>query len=57
MIFAKVDNFPPDVWANANVNPSGTESGIFWENQVNTLVADALVPCVAGTSAGIISMA
>ena len=27
-------------------NPSGAETGIFWENEVNTMAADDLAPCI-----------
>ena len=35
----------------ALINPSGSETGIFRDNQVNTTAADALAPSVAKSSA------
>ena len=30
-----------------HINPSGAETGIFWENYDTTIAADTLGPCVA----------
>ena len=35
-------------------NPSGAETKIFQAMQVNTMVGDALVPCVSRPSAAVI---
>ena len=34
-----------------SVNPSGADTGIFRDKQVNAMDADALTPCIAMTSA------
>ena len=34
-----------------SVNPSGADTGIFQDKQVNAMDADALAPCIAWTSA------
>ena len=36
------------------VNPSGVKTGIFRENLVNTLAADALASCVAKSAASML---
>ena len=42
-------------WADENLlNPLGAEAGICQENQGNTMVADALAPCVARSSAAMV---
>ena len=33
------------------VNPSGTETEIFWNNETNTMSVDALTPCVVKSPA------
>ena len=35
-------------------NPSGAETGMFWENESKTITADALALCITRTSAAII---
>ena len=32
------------------INPSGAETGIFWDNKVYTMVVDDLAPCIARSS-------
>ena len=39
-----------------SINVSGAESGIFWENYVNTIDADALAPSIARSSATTVSI-
>ena len=36
------------------MNLSGAETSIFWKNKVNIIAADALVPCIARTSAAMV---
>ena len=39
------------------INPSGAETRIFQDNQVNAIVVDALAPCVARPSATMVLIA
>ena len=38
-----------------NSNLSGAETGMCWDNEVNTMTADALAPCVARSSSAMLS--
>ena len=39
---------------NGIFSPSGAETRIFWENQVNSMAADGLAPCVTRWSATVV---
>ena len=36
------------------INPSGAKTGTFWNNLVNTITVDVLVPCIARLSAAML---
>ena len=38
---------------NTDINPAGAMVNISWENEVNAMDSDGLIPCVARPSAAI----
>ena len=42
-----------DIW-KLYFNPPDADSGIFWDNKINDVAADALTPCVAKSSGGMV---
>ena len=41
-------------WVQYHINPCGAEAGIYWENEVNAMAADALTPSVTRPSAAMV---